>query len=218
MLSEDDEGGGIEDRAIVASGYFDGVFVAGKVDGWSKDELSHFGGKWISAVVNINGLAIESAGDASLIQRIASAVARALGGHNHLVVAGFRGFHLPTDDGGLLVDRSDLAVGAKGGAFNGIGGSDPIGDGDLNADFVGSRIGEWDVVLAIAIGGWGAIGPSMSDDLGVVWASWLGAADWLGTARFLRAALSGAGGGLGAGWGGSAGGFGVCFTTAGGEA
>ena len=67
------------------------------------------------------------------------------------------------------------------------------------------------------IGGWGAIGPSMGDDLGVVWASWLGAADWFGAARFLGAALGGARGGLGAGCGG-AGGFGGVFTTAGGKA
>ena len=66
MFGEDDEGGGIEDWAIVAGSDLDGVFVAGEVDGWGNDELRHFGGEWISGVVDINGSAIESDGDTSI--------------------------------------------------------------------------------------------------------------------------------------------------------
>ena len=183
MLREDDKGRGIEDWTVIGSSDFDGIFVASEVDGWSNDELSHFGGEWGSVIANINGGAIELAGEVSLRHGLAIARAGALGGHDHLVVTGFGGFDLVSKDSGVLVAWGDLAIGAKSGVGMGAGTLGPIGDGDLNADLVGGAVSHWDVVFAIGVGSWGAIGPSTWENLGVVWASGFGAAGF-GAAGF----------------------------------
>ena len=174
MLSEDDEGGHIEDWAVVASGDGDGVFIAGEVDGWGNDELSEIGGEAVSAVLDVDFSAVEFNGDASFAKGLAFATAGGLGGHDHLVSAGFWSFDFPANGSVLVIDGIHLAVAVELGAFGGAFGNGPIGDGDLDANFVSGRIGEWDVVLAIGVGGWGSVGPGVGDDLGVVWASGLG--------------------------------------------
>ena len=73
----------------------------------------------------------------------------------------------------VLWDNFAIAINASSIGSTGFDGV--IGDFNLDADFVSGRIGEWDVVLAIAVGGWSSIGPGAGDDLGVVWASGSGA-------------------------------------------
>ena len=174
MLSEDDVGSHIEDWTVVASGDGDGVFVAGEVDGWGNDELGEIGGEAVSAGLDVDFGAVEFDGDASLVKGLTFTRGGSLGGHDHLVSASFWSFDFPANGSVLVVDGIHLAVAVELGAFGGAFGNGPIGDSDLDANFVSGRIGEWDVGLAIGVGGWGAFGPGVGDDLGVVWASGLG--------------------------------------------
>ena len=205
MLREDDEGSGIEDWAVIGSSDFDGIFVASEVDGWSNDELSHFGGEWGSVIANINGGAIELAGEVSLAHGLAISAAGALGGHDHLVITSFGSLDFVSEDSGVLVTWGDLAIASEGGVGMGTGTLGPIGNGDLDADFVGGSVSKWDVVLAIGVGGWGSFSPGTGDDFGVVWANGLGGAGRFGAAL----GSAGAGGSLGGGSSG-AGGWGAC--------
>ncbi|MBR3266874.1 MAG: hypothetical protein IKI55_01930, partial [Bacilli bacterium] len=77
------------------------------------------------------------------------------------------------DNFAIAIDAS--SIGSTG--FDGV-----IGDFNLDADFVSGRIGEWDVVLAIGVGGWGSFRPGTGNDLGVVWANGLGGAGRFGAA------------------------------------
>ena len=206
MLGEDDEGSGVEDWTVVSGSDFDGIFVASEVDGWSNDELSHLSGEWGSVIADINGCAIELAGEVSLRHGLAIARAGALGGHDHLIVAGFGGFDFVSKDSGVLVAWGDLAIASEGCIGMGAGTLGPIGDGDLDTNFVGGAVSHWDVVFAIGVGGWGAIGPSTWENLGVVWASGFGAAGF-GAAGFGAAGSLGRAGAGSLGGGSGAGGF-----------
>lgn len=182
VLREDNEGSGIEDWAVVSGSDFDGILVASKVDGWGNDELSHFGGEWGSVIANINGGAIELAGEVSLGHGLAIAGAGALGGHDHLVVASFGSLDFVSEDSGVLVTWGNLAIASEGGVGMGTGTLGPIGNGDLDTDFVGGSVSKWDVVLAIGVGGWGSFSPGAGNDFGVVWANGFGGAGRFGAA------------------------------------
>ena len=201
VLREDDEGSGIEDWTVVSGSDFDGILVASKVDGWSNDELSHFGGEWGSVIANINGGAIELAGEVSLAHGLAISTAGALGGHDHLVITSFGSLDFVSEDSGVLVTWGDLAIGSEGGVGVGTGTLGPIGNGDFDTDFVGGSVSKWDVVLAIGVGGWGSFSPGTGDDFGVVWANGLGGAGRFGAALGSAGAGSlGSSSGTGGGW------------------